>query len=144
MDKCNYKDGRLPECAPLALAYVPMQESVQPSYDGQTALARGTLFPGLDLPFMNVVNKPDNLSTPLCELMALDFVVQELKLYLDTHPADQEAFALLQQCIRMSCEGRKRYVELYGPITIDDMLCASSFDWIDNPWPWQQQNETEG
>ena len=37
---------------------------------------------------MNVVNHPDHLSTPLCELMALDFVVQELKLYLDTHTED--------------------------------------------------------
>ena len=50
------------------------------------ALARGTLFPGLDLPFMNLVNKPADLSTPLCELMAMDFVIRELNLYLDTHP----------------------------------------------------------
>ena len=104
------------------------------------ALARGTLFPGLDLPFMNMVNKPDNLSTPLCELMVLDFVVQELKLYLDTHADDCEAFKMLQECIRMSNEGRKRYAELYGPITIRDMENAATYDWIDAPWPWQHQS----
>ena len=41
---------------------------------------------------MNLVNKPADLSTPLCELMALDFVIRELNLYLDTHPDDREAF----------------------------------------------------
>ena len=52
-----YKYGSLPENAPLAMAYVPMQKSVSPSYDTCEALSRGTLFPGLDLPFMNIVNK---------------------------------------------------------------------------------------
>ena len=72
MDKCNFKQGSLPECAPLALAQTPMQQSNEPAYDRRMALARGTLFPGLDLPFMNMVNKPGDLSTPLCELMAMD------------------------------------------------------------------------
>lgn len=111
MDKCNFKQGPLPECAPLALAQTPMQQSSEPAYDRRMALARGTLFPGLDLPFMNMVNKPGDLSTPLCELMALDFVIRELNLYLDTHPDDREAFETLQKCIRMRAEGHKRYTE---------------------------------
>ena len=78
MDKCNFKQGSLPECAPLALAQTPVQCACEPAYDKRMALARGTLFPGLDLPFMNMVNKPGDLSTPLCELMAMDFVIREL------------------------------------------------------------------
>ena len=46
---------------------------------------------------MNMVNKPGDLSTPLCELMAMDFVIRELNLYLDTHPDDREAFETLQK-----------------------------------------------
>ena len=141
MNQCDTKQGPLPACAPLAMAYTPVQQSSEPAYENKLALARGTLFPGLDLPFMDMVNTPDNLSTPLCELMALDFVVQELKLYLDTHPDDQEAFAALQTCIRLSREGRKRYVERYGAITIDDMRCAESFTWVDQPWPWQWKED---
>ena len=137
MEQCDFKKGPLPVCAPLALAFTPMQQSSEPAYEDKIALSRGTLFPGLDLPFMNVVNKPDNLSGPLCELMALDFVVQELKLYLDTHKDDREAFAALQTCIRLSREGRRRYVEQYGPITADDMRYADRFAWVDAPWPWQ-------
>jgi spore coat protein JB len=61
-----------------------MQESVKPNYEPQTAIARGTLFPGLDLPFLEMVNNPLP-ATPLGELMAIDFVADELSLYLDTH-----------------------------------------------------------
>ena len=91
---CGCKEGILPDCAPLAMAYVPMQRSVKPVYSTAEALSRGTLFPGLDLPFMNMVNTGDLTGTPLGEVMALDFVAQELALYLDTHSADEEAFAL--------------------------------------------------
>ena len=65
----------------------------------------------------------------------------ELKLYLDTHPEDAEAFAALQTCLRLSCEGRKRYVKQYGAITIDDMRYADSFTWVDAPWPWQWKED---
>lgn len=91
---CGCKEGTLPDCAPLAMAYVPMQRSVKPVYSTAEALSRGTLFPGLDLPFMNMVNTGDLTGTPLGEVMALDFVAQELALYLDTHSADEEAFEL--------------------------------------------------
>ena len=36
----------------LAMARVPMQPWPAEVYDGETALARGTLFPALDLPFI--------------------------------------------------------------------------------------------
>lgn len=141
MKQCDTKQGPLPSCAPLAMAYTPAQQSSEPAYESKTALARGTLFPGLDLPFMNVVNKPEGLSTPLCELMALDFVVQELKLYLDTHPDDEEAFASLQTCLRLSMEGQRRYAEQYGPISFDDLRFADRYTWADAPWPWQNGKE---
>ena len=48
---CTYKQGSLPECAPLALAQIPAQKSSEPAYKSGEALSRGTLFPGLDLPF---------------------------------------------------------------------------------------------
>ena len=118
-----------------------MQQSSEPAYDKRMALARGTLFPGLDLPFMNMVNKPGDLSTPLCELRAMDFVIRELNLYLDTHPDDREAFETLQKCIRLSAEGRKRYVEQYGPISLRDLESSDVYDWLNAPWPWQQEGE---
>ena len=144
MDKCNFKQGPLPECAPLALAQTPMQQSSEPAYDKRMALARGTLFPGLDLPFMNMVNTGDLTGTPLGELMALDFVAHELALYLDTHCEDNEAFDMLKNILELASTARERYVKLYGPVTINDIAKAQSFTWLKNPWPWDYCAKTEG
>lgn len=137
MEDCTYKDGRLPECAPLGIAYVPMQQSAEPAYDSAEALSRGTLFPGLDLPFMNIVNSIPEESTPLRELMALCFVINELGLYLDTHKTDSEAFAALRSCLKLYETGYKKYVSLYGPISRADLISEESYTWLDRPWPWE-------
>lgn len=140
-EKCGYKSGMLPDCAPLAVAFVPMQQSAQPAYNSADALARGTLFPGLDLPFMNMINKTPEKSTPLRELMALDFVLDELELYLDTHRKDAEALATYQSMLKLAKEGREKYTAMYGPISQTDMLGAKSYTWLDNPWPWDAEKE---
>ena len=137
-----YKYGSLPENAPLAMAYVPMQKSVSPSYDTCEALSRGTLFPGLDLPFMNIVG--DNVAPgPLTELMAIDFVADELELYLDTHPDDSEAFCMYQGFLALGKEARERYVRQFGPVQQSDMLGMECYSWLSDPWPWEYQPKAE-
>ena len=134
--ECGYRNGKLPSCAPLAVSFVPPQQDATTKYDAKDALMIGTLFPGLDLPFKNVVNTtmPDS---PEKELMALDFVAHELALYLDTHPGDSQAFALYRECLKLAAEGKKRYTEMHGPVLRSDMIDATSFTWIKNPWPWE-------
>ena len=131
--------GSLPSYAPLAAAYVPMQENASDSYEAAEALSRGTLFPGLDLPFMNIVNEkaPD---TPMAELMAIDFVTDELELYLDTHADDTEAFTLYQSVLALREEARERYAARSGVITQCDQLGQESYTWLRDPWPWEFQN----
>lgn len=138
----GYRYGALPERAPLAMAYVPMQSSAEPGYEAADALARGTLFPGLDLPFMGLVNR-ELPSTPMAEMMAIDFVVDELELYLDTHTEDEEAFALYQTMLALQQEARERYVRRCGPISQSDMLGAESYTWLSGPWPWEYGQRKE-
>ena len=140
---CGYKCGRLPSCAPLAVGFVPEQQSSRPQYEADKALARGTLFPGLDLPLGNVVNE-DVANVPIAELMAIDFAAHDLSLYLDTHPEDQEAFETYKDLLRLAEEGRKRYVKMYGPITKTDLVDAKCFTWLNGPWPWDYVGKTEG
>ena len=139
----RWRQGSLPDPAPLAAAYIPMQESVQPRYDAGKALSRGTLFPGLDLPFMNLVN-PELERTPRTELMAIDFVVDELELYLDTHWEDREAFELYQTMLAMQKEAKERMVRLCGPICQTDQLGMDAYRWLNGPWPWELCERGEG
>lgn len=142
-NKSDYRYGTLPGAtAPLAMAYTPLQKSVDPAYESNEALSRGTLFPGLDLPFMNIVNK--NVAvTPLTELMAIDFVAHELELYLDTHKDDKQAFEMYQTFLALANEAHARYVKKFGPVLQTDMLGAESYTWLDNPWPWDYQPQME-
>ena len=43
--------GRFPQDSPLAMAYVPYQEW-EDTYAENVALAKGTIFPSLDMPFL--------------------------------------------------------------------------------------------
>ena len=94
--ECKCGEGRLPAIAPLANPYVPFQLENPPRYELRKGLVRGTLFPGLDLPFMGMVNKNEQPITPLTELQTMGFAIQELALYLDTHRDDKEALELYQ------------------------------------------------
>ena len=136
--ECTYKQGRLMKCAPLAAAFIPFQEENPPKYSNDEALTRGTLFPGLDLPFMNVANKNNPYAgTHLGDLMAVDFVLRELNLYLDTHQEDKEAFEMLKSVIALSNEAHRKYVKMHGPVVLKDLADFDSYTWLHDPWPWE-------
>ena len=96
-NRVNFGEGRLPAMAPLANPYVPFQIEGPVRYEPRKAMVRGTLYPGLDLPFMGMANQNNLPVTPLSEVQVLAFAVQELALYLDTHPEDLEALELYRQ-----------------------------------------------
>ena len=104
---CPEGCGTLPECAPLSVPFVPFQQEGEKKYGKTDALAQGTLFPGLNLPFHLQVKGEPVPKTPLSELQALSFVLTELGLYLDTHPEDKEAFQLFQKYAALEKEGSR-------------------------------------
>lgn len=135
-DTCPDGNGCLPACAPLANPYVPFQRENSQRYEAPKGLIRGTLFPGLDLPFMGLVNKTEK-NTPLGELMALGFAMQELGMYLDTHQNDAEAVRLFQQYAKLYQEGRQVYEAKYGPLQQSQGVVDGKYTWLQDPWPWE-------
>ena len=135
-------EGRLPAAAPLANAFVPFQEENPPVYDGKKGLVRGTLFPGLDLPFMGLVNNKLKNATPLTELQMLAFAIQELALYLDTHREDREALELYRSYQQMHEKCSEEYAKRFGPMT-HKMPMEGPYTWLDDPWPWEYSANKE-
>jgi spore coat protein JB len=135
---CDYKNGSLKECMPLAVAYVPFQQEGSPKYKGQDALARGTLFPGLDLPWKNVVNERagTGADTPLGALMTLCFILNELGLYLDTHRNDKEALDMYVRYSELYKKGAEAFAKRYGPLT-QSQVTTEGYTWLNSPWPWE-------
>lgn len=70
----------------------------------------------------------------------VSFAVDDVKLYLDTHPCDDEALAYFREYSRMRNEALKEYAEQYGPLTVDTAVhsCNDNWNWIEEPWPWQE------
>jgi len=136
------QEGKLPAMAPLANPYVPFQLEGAPMYESRKGLVRGTLFPGLDLPFMGMVNKNELPVTPLTELQAMAFSIQELALYLDTHRDDQEALELYRSYQKLYKEGSQKYEKLCGPLNHKSVM-DGPYRWLDDPWPWEYAKNRE-
>ena len=136
---CPQNQGSLPGgCGALAFPFVAMQEENPVRYSRMEALQTGTLFPGLDLPFKAAIQARTKLkNTALVELMALDFAIDELGLYLTTHPNDKQAQELYWGYIRLGREGRARYEEANGPLC-KTAITEGGFRWLDDPWPWDK------
>lgn len=139
---CKCGEGRLPMVAPLANPYVPFQIETPPRYDLRKGLVRGTLFPGLDLPFMGMVNKNEQPITPLTELQTMAFAIQELALYLDTHAEDAEALEVYRQLQKMYHDAVTIYEETNGPLTHNSPVCGP-YKWLNDPWPWEYAKNRE-
>ena len=129
--------GHLPAEAPLANPYVPFQKENPPKYEARKALIRGTLFPGLDLPFLGMVNEKEKPVTPMTELQTLAFAVQELALYLDTHRDDREAFELYREYQKLYEHCLSEYTKNKGPMNHSRMGNGKNYEWLDDPWPWE-------
>lgn len=123
----------------LAIASVMVQPADSKRYSRAESLAQGTLFPDLNLPFRLALNGKPVPVTPLSELQALDFVVLELGLFLDTHPSDQEAFRLFRKYEALAKEARARYESMYGPLTQRAAADSETYTWVLGPWPWEKQ-----
>lgn len=135
-DNHQGREGHLPTVAPLANAFVPFQEEKPPMYEARKGWIRGTLYPGLDLPFMGMVNKKEKNVTPMTEMQTLAFAITELGLYLDTHKEDQQALELYQTYQRLYHEGLKEYSGSCGPFN-HRAPSTGPYRWLDDPWPWE-------
>ena len=129
--------GILPASAPLANPYIPFQAENPPKYEARYGLVRGTMYPGLDLPFQGKANAKELNQTPLTQLQALGFAIHDLALYLDTHRADQEALETYRAYQAMYKECREKYMQQFGPMNHMHPDSSGEYRWLDDPWPWE-------
>ena len=139
----NGSYGILPATAPLANPFVPFQDVNAPRYEARKGLIRGTLYPGLDLPFMGMVNQKEKPVTPISELQTLGFAVQELALYLDTHRDDMEALHVYQEYQKLYNHCREEFLKNNGPLNHFQEENSDQYNWLNDPWPWEYARNKE-
>lgn len=74
----------------------------------------------------------------LHELQAVDFVLVELNLYLDTHPTDANAIQQYNQYAELRMRLAHQFESQYGPLmNFGHSFSSVPWAWNDTPWPWQ-------
>ncbi|MCL1694864.1 MULTISPECIES: spore coat protein CotJB [unclassified Lysinibacillus] len=72
------------------------------------------------------------------EIQAIDFVIVELNLYLDTHPHDYDAIQQFNQNTEISMRLKVEFEQKFGPLmNFGRSYSNYPFNWVDTPWPWQ-------
>ena len=106
------------------------------------ALDRGNLFNNLYDPYKNyqyrilkATNKKEEL---LYNYLSYEFALQELDLYLDIYPNNQDMIKLYNKYLDESNKAKKLYEESFGPISLNsNYLNNNTWSWLNNSWPWE-------
>ncbi|MEX2104732.1 MAG: spore coat protein CotJB [Bacilli bacterium] len=74
----------------------------------------------------------------LQEIQAVDFVLVELTLYLDTHPCDQCAIQQFNENVAKAAELKHQFQCQFGPLyQYGNSYSTYPWTWSESPWPWQ-------
>lgn len=88
------------------------------------------------------------------QITEVSFTVNDLTLYLDTHPLDENALTAFKEALEQRKQLLKTYAESFEPLTTD-CVCPDTnnktgtktkyagkkhFTWTDGPLPWEGGN----
>lgn len=145
-ENCNCKNT-------LAMAGFKKQEWSE-LYKWCEALREGTIFPELNMPFFKAPigesnikqcshsdDKEKSREELMTKITALSFAINDLTLYLDTHPNCPNATPifhdLMNQRLNLLAEFAQKYYPLTQSSIITGNLDNSKYGWDLGPMPWE-------
>lgn len=105
-------------------------------------LERGNLFKNLYDPYKNYqyasLNPQNEREELLFNVLKYKFAMNDLNLYLDTHPDNQNYIMLYNKYRDEEKKICNEYEKKYGPLTLDSQYLENSpWNWLKSPWPWE-------
>ena len=80
----------------------------------------------------------------MLQVMEIGFMMDDIRLYMDTHPEDKDGLQLLKQVIQRRKQLMKDFAEEYYPLTMDCMAelyeknpQSDCYCWKKGPMPWE-------
>ena len=136
----------------LAIASVPIQQWNE-VYDEEHAFQTGTIFPELNRPFYvtalaketpNAKLKLSPEQSMFRQIQQVSFVADDLRLYMDTHPHDQEGLKLLKDTLKKKKALMKEFALQFYPLTEACMEAiyetnpnSDCYCWPEGRIPWE-------
>lgn len=65
------------------------------------------------------------------------FAIDDIVLFLDTHPDDEKALAYYHKYKTLHSEAMKEYAKNYGPLLKTQVTSENCWTWNAGPWPWE-------
>lgn len=75
----------------------------------------------------------------LKQITAVDFMIEDLHLYLNTHPEDQNAIVKYNTFVMQSQALKQQYQNFFGMLSEHNSFSHSPWQWINEPWPWKYE-----
>ena len=84
------------------------------------------------------MNSDREAATLLQKVYTCGFAIDDVILYLDTHPDDADGIAYFNQCVEMLRQAKQRYCAMCGcTLAYDGAPYDAYFTWTDYPLPWE-------
>ena len=71
------------------------------------------------------------------QINELSFVLDEMRLFLDTHTECEEALEYYNKYAIKRKDAVRDYTRLYGPLRFYDINEGNCWQWANEPWPWE-------
>lgn len=79
-----------------------------------------------------------NRNELLYEIGKVSFTMDDLRIFLDTHPDCEEALKRFDEMAEERSKLICIFEESYGPMNFyNNNDCAEHWRWVDAPWPWE-------
>lgn len=75
----------------------------------------------------------------LRDIQIIAFVVKDVQLFLDTHPACESALDFFNYYNNLLAALTSEYEEKFGPLTVYGVNSDNGWTWIEEPWPWEKE-----
>ena len=73
------------------------------------------------------------------EIARVSFTMDELRLFLDTHPRQSEALSAFAELRRHREKLMDSYEKNYGPICAYRAGGSEKWSWVQQAWPWEKE-----
>jgi len=73
------------------------------------------------------------------EIARVSFSMDELRLFLDTHPREKEALSAYRELRKKRERLLESYESLYGPMEAYRAGGSEKWNWLSQPWPWEKE-----
>ncbi|MEZ4358162.1 MAG: spore coat protein CotJB [Eubacteriales bacterium] len=73
-------------------------------------------------------------------VQATSFAMDDVILYLDSHPHDRNALNYYEKYKRMRNQAMEEYTSRFGPLNAYEVnVNNNSWAWVASPWPWERE-----